>query len=48
MKMLDSKPEGTCSDIKAGEAPKQAQSKSSPDYPVNNNYPDDFNDDIPF
>jgi len=48
MKMLDSKPEGNYSDIKAGEAPKQAQSKSAPDYPVNNNYPDDFNDDIPF
>jgi single-strand DNA-binding protein len=48
MKMLDSKPEGNYSDIKAGEASKQAQSKSVPDYPVNNNYPDDFNDDIPF
>ena len=49
MKMLDSKPEGSFSNIKAGEAPQQqAPKQSMPDYPVNNNYPDDFSDDIPF
>lgn len=48
MKMLDSKPEGNYSDIKAGEAPKQAQRQAAPNYPANDNYPDDFNDDLPF